>query len=47
MFWIFISLVALALTFFKLGVISILVKLLTSGLIVAMLVIVGLVIALF
>lgn len=47
MFWIFITLVTLAVTFFKLGVISVLVKLLTSGLIVAILVIFGLVIALF
>lgn len=45
MFWIFISLVALAFTFAKLGAIAILVKVLTSSLIVAGLVIVALIIA--
>jgi hypothetical protein len=46
MFWIFTALAALAFTFFKLGTVSILVRLLESGLTIAMLVIAGLVVAL-
>ncbi|MCV2356539.1 hypothetical protein LNV09_20555 [Paucibacter sp. B2R-40] len=46
MFWIFTLLVALGFSFFKLGVISILVRLLGAGLIVAMAVIAVLVVAL-
>jgi hypothetical protein len=45
MFWIFISLVALAFAFAKLGAIAVMVKVLTSGLIVAVLAIVALFIA--